>query len=364
VTTTPSPGTAAQLLGPSTGGIRNHVTTLAAGLTRLGWAAPVLGPDGVLDGIGVLDGVVPVPPGMSPTGLRSARQAVRPWRAEASLLHAHGLKAAWTLVAGRPARPVVMTQHNIVLDQSAGRSAELQKRLEREVLKRVDRVIAPTPQLAAALAGTVPEDRIRVVVPCFPRPVPTASRAEVRHRLGLSDDTPVVVAVTRLHPQKDLTTLVAAWAQVVDSVPDAQLVVVGEGPARPEVESAVAAAGLTASVQLIGSRPRAADELAAADVAVLTSVWEAIPIVLAEALLLGVPVVSTDVGMASDLMGDGTGGRVVPVGDADAVAGGLVALLEDPDRAQVGLAGQARAEHVFDPDALVAGVAKVYEELV
>ena len=303
-------GTAVQLLGPSTGGIRTHVTTLAGGLRGLGWTAPVLGPNGVLDGIGELDGVVEVPAAMSPTGLLAARQAVRPWRADDPVLHAHGLKAAWTVIGGRPSRPVVMTQHNVVLDQSAGRSAELQRRLEREVLKRVDRVIAPTPQLAAALAGTVREERIRVVVPCFPRPLPTSTRAEVRHRLGLSDDTPVVVSVTRLHPQKDLTTLVAAWAGVVARVPDAQLVVVGEGPARPEVEAAVAAAGLQGSVQLIGSRPRAADELAAADVAVLTSVWEAIPIVLAEALLLGVPVVSTDVGMASDLMGAGTGGRV------------------------------------------------------
>ena len=357
-------GTAVQLLGPSTGGIRTHVTTLAGGLRGLGWTAPVLGPNGVLDGIGELDGVVEVPAAMSPTGLLAARQAVRPWRADDPVLHAHGLKAAWTVIGGRPSRPVVMTQHNVVLDQSAGRSAELQRRLEREVLKRVDRVIAPTPQLAAALAGTVREERIRVVVPCFPRPLPTSTRAEVRHRLGLSDDTPVVVSVTRLHPQKDLTTLVAAWAGVVARVPDAQLVVVGEGPARPEVEAAVAAAGLQGSVQLIGSRPRAADELAAADVAVLTSVWEAIPIVLAEALLLGVPVVSTDVGMASDLMGAGTGGRVVPVGDAEAVADGLVALLEDSDRAAVGRAGQLRAEQVFDPDALVAGVAAVYEELV
>ena len=362
--TTPVRGTAVQLLGPSTGGIRNHVTTLAAGLRRLGWSAPVLGPAGVLDGIGELDGVVAVPAGLSPTGLLAARQEVRPWRADDPVLHAHGLKAAWTLVGGRPRRPVVMTQHNVVLDQSAGRSADLQRRLEREVLKRVDRVVAPTPHLAEALAGTVPEDRIRVVVPCFPRPVPTASRSEVRHRLGLSDDTPVVVSVTRLHPQKDLTTLVTAWSGVVARVPDAQLVVVGEGPARSEVESAVAAAGLERSVQLIGSRPRAADELAAADVAVLTSVWEAIPIVLAEALLLGVPVVSTDVGMATDLMGDGTGGTVVPVGDAEAVADGLVSLLEDPDRVEVGRAGQVRAEQVFDPDALVAGVASVYEELV
>ncbi|MFM7063758.1 MAG: glycosyltransferase family 4 protein, partial [Actinomycetes bacterium] len=234
------PRTAVQLLGPSTGGIRTHVTTLAAGLPSLGWEAPVLGPEGVLDGIGTTDGVVPVPAGMSPSGLRAARAAVRPWRAGASVLHAHGLKAAWSLVAGRPGRPVVMTQHNVVLSASAGRSADLQRRLEREVLRRMDRVIAPTPRLADALSGTVASSRVRVVVPCFPRPVPTTSRSEVRHRLGLSDDTPVVVAVTRLHPQKDLTTLVAAWTEVVRRVPDAQLVVVGEGPSRPEVEAAVA----------------------------------------------------------------------------------------------------------------------------
>ncbi|HNB96368.1 MAG TPA: glycosyltransferase family 4 protein, partial [Microthrixaceae bacterium] len=166
---------ALQLLGPSTGGIRMHVAALADGLERLGVVAPVLGPAGVLEGTGTQAGVVPVPAGTTPVGLLRARRALAPWREDADVLHAHGLKAAWVAVRGRPRRPMVITVHNVVLDETAGRAAGLQRRLERAVLARADRVIAPSDAIAEGLVGTVARDRIRVVVPVSPPALPRRS---------------------------------------------------------------------------------------------------------------------------------------------------------------------------------------------
>lgn len=360
-----APEHALQVLGPSTGGIRVHVAELVRGLDRRGVDAPVVGPAGVMAGLGPQAGVVPVPAGLSPLGLVAARRSLGPWRAGADVVHAHGLKAGWTCVAGRPRRPVVLTLHNVVLDGDVGVAGHLRRRLEREVLARVDRLIVPTPRMAASLDGVAAE-RIRVVAPVSPPPVPTRDRAEVRAGWGLADDTAVVVCVARLHPQKDLPTLMRAWARVHERVPDAHLVVVGEGPSRADLEAARDRACLRDSVHLPGFSPHAVDELAAGDVAVLTSTWEAIPLVLVEAMLLGLPVVSTDVGLAPELLGDGRGGSVVGVGDDAAVADALVDLLDGGParRREVGRAARAAAAAATDTDRLVDEVLAVYEELV
>jgi glycosyltransferase involved in cell wall biosynthesis len=354
--------TALQVLGPSTGGIRVHVAALAEGLERRDVRAPVVGPAGVLDGLGPQAGVVPVPAGTSPSGLLAASRELATWRAGVDVVHAHGLKAGWTSLGGRPRRPVVLTLHNVVLDGSPARPERL---LERTVLRRVDRVIVPTRRMAAEL-DAVPASRIRVVAPVAPIPVPRRSRSEVRAAWGLTDDTPVVVCVARLHPQKDLVTLWRAWSRVATAVPDAHLVVVGEGPQRGELEAARDRAGLSGSIHLSGFSDHAVDELAAADVAVLTSMWEAIPLVLVEAMMLAVPVVSTDVGIAPELLADGRGGRCVPVGDAGAVADGLVSLLSmDPEaRRRIGVDGRTAAALRTDPDRLVEDVVAVYREVV
>lgn len=353
-----------QILGPSTGGIRVHVATLAAGLDDLGVDAPVLGPSGVLDGLGPQAGVLDVPAGMSPIGLLRARRALRPWRGAADVLHAHGLKAAWCCVHGRPDRPVVVTVHNVVLDEGGGRAVQVRRRLERAVLGRADRVIAPTAAIAHGLAGVVAPERVRVVVPASPSPQLERTRSDIRALIGISDDTPLVVCVGRLHPQKDLPTLLHAWTRVRDAVADAHLAIVGEGPSRSDVESLIGTLGVVGSVDLVGFDRHAVDWLGAADVVAVTSVWEAIPLVLAEAMQLGVPVVSTDVGLATDLLGDGVAGAVVPVGDAGAVAEALVALVVDSDgRRRAGAAAAERSVERFDPSTLVESVRDVYTEL-
>jgi glycosyltransferase involved in cell wall biosynthesis len=354
--------TALQVLGPSTGGIRVHVAELSSRLRRQGWDAPVIGPRSVLGALGEQAGVVPVPAGASPLGLASARRALSPWRAPADVIHAHGLKAGWVCVGGRPRRPVVLTQHNVVLDGPPGFRVRAERLAERAVLRRVDRLVVPTEAMALMLDGIIPSDRVRVVLPASPVASAHRSRVRVRGELGVPDDAPLAVCVARLHPQKDLVTLLDAWRDVHAMVPGAVLAVVGEGPQRGELERLASDRSLGGTVRLSGASPHAVDELAAADLAVISSRWEAVPLVLVEALQLGVPVVSTDVGLAGEVLPSGC---VVPVGDAVALGAATASRLDDlPSALREVAPAVAVARARFDPAAGASAVADVYRELV
>lgn len=354
-----------QLLGPSAGGIRAHVAQLAAGLAERGVAAPIVGPAGVMDGLGGQAGDVSVPAGIDPVGLFTARRELRAWRAPAQVVHAHGLKAAWSAISGRPRRPLVVTVHNVVLDEAAGRSAAAQRVLERRVLSRADRVIALTSQMASELAEFVDPRRIRVALPASPTPIVGENRADVRRRLGVADDAPMVVTVARLHPQKDLPTLLRAWEIIRGRHRDAVLVVVGDGPQRDELEELAASLGLGSSVLFAGARPHAVDEIAAADVAVMTSIWEGAALVLAETTQLGVPMVSTATGLAPDLLDGHTGGVIVGFGDTAAVAGAVCHMLDDPEAAKaMGASGSERARAIFEPGRAIEEIMATYLEVI
>ena len=169
-----------------------------------------------------------------------------------------------------------------------------------------------------------------------------------RSRLGLAD-RPTVVCAGRLSEQKGQDLLLAAWPGVLDRVPDAQLVLVGDGPERAALE-AVAPAG----VSFVGARDDVADFLTAADVVALPSRWEGAPLVPLEAMALGRPVVAFDVdGVRAAL---GSAGVVLAPGDVDGLAAALADLLLDPERAAAaGTAARARAQQVADVRATVAG---------
>ena len=130
---------------------------------------------------------------------------------------------------------------------------------------------------------------------------------------------------------------------------------------KPSVQAMVSSLGISESVHLVGFDSHAVDWIAAGDVFALSSVWEAIPLVLAEAMQLGVPTVSTRVGMAEELLGDGRAGSVVPVGDVDGLAEGLTRFLSDPvERSVAGLAKTAEQMLGTNPHALLAQLAAVH----
>jgi glycosyltransferase involved in cell wall biosynthesis len=141
-------------------------------------------------------------------------------------------------------------------------------------------------------------------------------------------------------------------------------VVAGEGPDRGAWQRRADAQG--APVRFLGHRDDVADLLAAADVAVLTSAWEARALVAQEALRAGVPLVATAVGGVPELVGDAA--VLVPWGPrgevARAVAAGVVRLLDDPaERARLAAAGRARAATWPDGAAVLDQLRGAYEEL-
>jgi glycosyltransferase involved in cell wall biosynthesis len=332
------PGAVLLVRGPSTGGIRRHVDALAAALPAFGWTATTLG----------------VPGGTA------AWPAIRRLARDVDVVHAHGLKVGWwaSLVPHRP--PLVLTVHNVVLDDVASWRAPILRPLERRLMTRVDAVIATSPAVAAGLGREV----AAVVRPFGPRPGGGHDRAAVRRAWGVPVDAPVVAAVGRLHPQKGLDVLLDAVSALATRVPAVHVVLVGEGPRRAHLRRRIAAEGLGERVHLVGPTPTAAAALAAADVVAVPSVWESGPLVVAEALEMGRPVVATAVGFVPELVTDGETGRLVPVGDAGALARALADLLEAPaTAAALGAAGQRRIGGWQDRDAAVATVVAVYERV-
>lgn len=355
-----------ELLGPSAGGIRTHVTELAARLAPHGWSAIVAGPAGVMDGVGRLDAIVSVPSSWSPLALRRARRELLAVLASTpvEVVHAHGLKAALVVLGRRPRPPVVLTLHNLVDGTHAGWRARLLGPLEARIIRRVDHVIAISDDGARRAAALRAGATCSRVLPVSPVRRPDRRPDEVRAALDLGPTTPLVVVVARLHPQKDLPTFLRALDRVHAVRPEVRAVVVGEGPERASLVAEIERLGLGGVVTLAGQRPNPADEMAAASVVVMSSRWEAGPLVVVEALSLGRPLVTTSVGAYTALLADGRDARVVAVGDDVAMAAAIAELLDDPAAAaRIGEAGRRLVTPLVDGDALVAPVIALYEQL-
>ncbi len=354
-------GTVLELLGPSTGGIRRHVDVLADGLTAIGWRVRVAGPAGVMDGL--RDDAEAVEVGLGPRSLWRGRRALRSLSRDVDLVHAHGLTAGWLAVLSRLGKPVALTVHNVVLDEAAGRKAGVLRWLESRLPRQVDRTIAVSPQIAGQLRQASGRP-VEVIVPVSPTPRPAGTREEIRSSLGLDADTLLLVTVARLHPQKGLLDLLTAVAALPDRV-GLRLAVVGEGPQREELLDRCAALSLGDTVTFVGAQSDGVGWIAAADLVVVSSIWEGSPLVVAEALRLGRPLVTTDVGDVAEVVVDGETGRLVPPGRPDLLAVAIADLVGDPDgRAQLAEAGRRRATARYDEVRLVQEVSDVYDGLL
>src|SRR5207244_6408603 len=161
-----------------------------------------------------------------------------------------------------------------------------------------------------------------------------------------ADDVPaqarVLLAVCRLEPQKGLDIAVRALPDIRTRHPTAELVVLGEGPQRSDLEEL--AANLEVPVHLLGRVPDVAAWLQRADVLVHPARWEGFGLALLEAMLASKPVVATSVSSIPEIVVDGETGVLVPPEDAAALAEAVSCLLDDPARAEaLGRAGLERA---------------------
>ena len=184
--------------------------------------------------------------------------------------------------------------------------------------------------------------------------------------LGVGESDKVVGIFAMLRPEKDHDTFLRAARLVVDRVPDAKFLVVGDGPMRPEIERLIRELDLDDCVVLTGSRSDVPDLLRAIDVFVLSSYTvECFPIALLEAMAAGRPAVCTAVGGVPEMIEEPTTGYLVPPRDPDALADRLVRILSDSELAhQMGQAARARVETLFSLRASVSATEHALDALV
>ncbi len=179
-----------------------------------------------------------------------------------------------------------------------------------------------------------------------------------------SDDVLLACTVARLSVQKGLFDLVAAAAEVTRRIPTARFVIAGDGELREPLRARVAELQLTENVLFAGARPLAelARWLGAADLFVLSSHYEGMPLSLIEAMAAGCPVVATSVGGIGDVVSDDTVGRLVPPKDPDALAGAITEVLANAEpRHAMATAARERAMTAFDVRTCYQKTAAIYE---
>jgi glycosyltransferase involved in cell wall biosynthesis len=185
------------------------------------------------------------------------------------------------------------------------------------------------------------------------RPDP-AARARIRAALGVAPDRVVVLSVSRLVRHKGYPELAAA----LRAVPEAELWVAGERLASDRGEdmaALLAGAGLGARLRLLGYRADVPAIMAAADVFVLPSHFEGLPMSVIEAMLCGLPVVASAIRGPREQVVEGVTGLLVPPGEVGPLAAALARLAADPAlRAAMGAAGRARAMELYDEARVVA----------
>jgi glycosyltransferase involved in cell wall biosynthesis len=185
----------------------------------------------------------------------------------------------------------------------------------------------------------------------------------VRSALGLEPRHELVATVGSLTVQKAQHVLLDAFARVHAARPEARLVIAGEGPLREGLERQAAGLGITDVVHFAGAREDIADLMDAADLFVLSSVREGLPITLLEAMRAGRPAVVTRIGGMPEVVEDGVTGRVVAAGDAAALGDAVAAVLADAARREaMGLAAARRWSERYTGARMVAETERLYRE--
>lgn len=235
--------------------------------------------------------------------------------------------------------------------------------VERQLARGTDRIITVgSPVRDDLLAAGIGRPEQYAVVPPGVDPLPTVPAAEARRSLGVPDGRPVVAFVGRLTRIKRPDRAVDAMRAVREAGIDAHLVVAGDGDLRHTTERRAAVLG--DAVTFLGWTSDIGRVLSAADVIVLTSDNEGMPVTLAEAAHAGVPAVATDVGGVAEVVADGATGLVVAP-SAAAVGEGLAALLRDPPRrARMGDAAVRFAGDRFTTRSMVAAHTALYVEVL
>jgi glycosyltransferase involved in cell wall biosynthesis len=192
---------------------------------------------------------------------------------------------------------------------------------------------------------------------------PSRGRASVAAEFGWDPAHPIVIAVGRLEPEKNYELFIQAIDRIRPRFPSIECLLAGDGKRRAALASLVGSLGLGPHVVFAGVRADIPDLLGAADVFVLSSLKEGLPVSLLEAMAAGKGIVATSVGGIPETIRDGENGFLVPSGDVEALAGGIASLLADEGlRVRLGRSAREDVERDYDLKNVVRRIESLYEE--
>ena len=291
-------------------------------------------------------------------------------RLRPDVVHSHGHHGRYwgrlaALLAGVPL--IVHTEHNpdLTLPKPRWVFGGLIRLLNPRTAAFID--FTPRRREELAAAEGIPLERIVVIpngMPAAPRDAGRRDRA--RAVLGLAADEIALIAVARLFPQKRHDIAIDALALLPEPIRSrARLIVAGDGPLRQELRERADAAGLADRVRLLGFRTDARELLAGADVALMTSAREAMPLAMIEGMLENAPVVSTPWNGAREMLGQGRFGLVARDFSPAAVAEAITEVVERPAEAAArAAAALAYASVEFDVATQAGRYAQLYRNLM
>jgi len=321
----------------------------------------------------------PLPPGMSARALRRTSRldpgilrflwgALREFRPE--IIHAHSYEASvWGRLLGlcAPESGVLVHVHSSRFVRNHSRLRVL---TDRVLFHRADRVLVLNASqrdflrkrigLGPEVIETVPNG---IDASAFARPDEFA-RAASSSRPG---DAVLrsVVSVASLTDVKNHATLLRAWVAVRAEFPDVRLVLVGDGPLRAELEAQCVSLGIAESVEFAGAQMEIRPYLWNADLFVLPSRNEALPLSVLEAMAAGLPLVATSVGAIPDIVQAPLCGLVVPPGDIARLSAAILGILRDPQAARrMGAAGAAEVRQRYSLDRCVDRIEEIYAAIL
>ncbi len=366
---------------PLVNGLATSVETFAQAFRRAGHAVTVVAPR-YPGGPVREEGVLRVPGLRAPThhayilpmsGWPGVGRAVAALQLD--VFHAQHpllLGAAAARWARRANRPLVFTYHTHY-DRYAhyvpGPSrlvAWLAIRQAAAFANRADLVVAPGRAVARRLRAQGVQTRIAIVPTGVPLTATSAEapRIALRQLLGLVECGPLCLAVGRLAKEKNQAFLLSAFARILQNLPGARLVFVGEGDDRPRLERLAHTLGIRGHVCFVGavSHNVVSSYYQAADLFLFPSTSETQGIVVLEALAAGLPVVAVASEAATELLGEYQGSVLTPE-DPECFARSVVGLWDEPERRQAMAEAGRRIAARYAPDACAATLLGLYEEV-
>jgi glycosyltransferase involved in cell wall biosynthesis len=278
------------------------------------------------------------------------------------VLHTHSSVDSWAGgVAGRWARVPVLV-----------RTRHISVRVRRPWLNRIyylpDAVITTGEHIRRELLQThkIPAERIVSISTGADtgRFHPGPPDLELKKRMGLPIDSPVITLVAVLRAQKRHELVIAAAAEVIKVFPQARFLFVGDGPGRDRVEQEIKNAQLEAQILMTGYREDIPAILSFTDLGIISSVAEGIPQFLFQIMAMGKPVIATAVGGIPEIVTSGVNGVLIPPEDPAALAKALVQVLGDPGSARrLGEEGRRLVEQEYTVEKMAEKVYRVYQQV-